>query len=59
MQSPSYAYQSDYELDYAVDRGQSNSPRTYRRRQVSYSRSGSRPVRVNGIHRRRHKRIQW
>jgi hypothetical protein len=59
MQPFNYGYQSDYEFEYANERGPSEQPRSYRRRRVSYRRGGSRPVRVNGMHRRRHKRIQW
>ncbi len=59
MQSPSYAYQPDYEIDYSADHARREAPREYRRRRVSYARGGSRPTMANGIHRRRHKRISW
>ncbi|HEV2972003.1 MAG TPA: hypothetical protein VG056_06255 [Pirellulales bacterium] len=58
MHTPSYSYQADYELDYAVDFSRRNSEPERRRRRPSYSR-GSRPAMVNGIFRRRHKRISW
>jgi hypothetical protein len=58
MQAPSYAYQADCEIDYAVDYGRRSSETDRRRRRPSYS-NRSRPVMVNGIHRRRHKRISW
>jgi hypothetical protein len=57
MHAPSYSYQADYEIDYAVDYGRRTEP-DRRRRRPSYS-SRSRPAMVNGIHRRRHKRISW
>jgi hypothetical protein len=57
MQAPSYAYQADYEIDYAVDYAR-RSETDRRRRRPSYS-NRSRPMMVNGIHRRRHKRIAW
>ncbi len=58
MQAPSYSYQADYEFDYAVDHGRRNADADRRRRRPSYS-NRSRPAMVNGIHRRRHKRISW
>ena len=57
MQAPSYSYQADYEIDYAVDYGR-RAESDRRKRRPSYS-NRSRPVMVNGIHRRRHKRISW
>jgi hypothetical protein len=59
MQSPSYAYQQDHELAYSVDCGRRETERSRRPRRPSYSRGGNRPVVVNGIHRRRHKRWTW
>jgi hypothetical protein len=59
MQSPSYVSQVDLELDYTVDYARRDASRFSRRRRPSYSRSGRQPVMVNGIHRRRHKRISW
>ena len=59
MQSPSYAYQQDHELDYSVEFGRRDAERSRRPRRPSYSRGGNRPVVVNGIHRRRHKRWTW
>lgn len=59
MQSPAYAYQQDHEMDYSVDSGRRDSERSRRPRRPSYSRGGSRPVVVNGIHRRRHRRWSW
>jgi hypothetical protein len=58
MQAPSYAYQADYEIDYAVDYARRSTESDRRRRRPSYA-NRSRPVMVNGIHRRRHKRISW
>lgn len=58
MQAPSYAYQADYEIDYAVDYGRRSGETDRRRPRPSYS-NRSRPMMVNGIHRRRHKRIAW
>jgi hypothetical protein len=58
MHSPSYSYQADYELDYAVDYSRRSVEPERRRRRPSYS-SRSRPAMVNGIFRRRHKRISW
>ncbi len=59
MQSPSYAYQQDFEMDYSVEFSRREHERTRRPRRPSYSRGGNRPVVVNGIHRRRHKRLSW
>jgi hypothetical protein len=59
MNAPSYAFQQPYELDYAVDYGRRGPEREPRRRRPSYSRVGSRPAMVSGIHRRRHKRVAW
>ena len=58
MSAPNYAYQSECEPDYAVDYSRRSIDADRRRRRPSYSHR-SRPVMVNGIHRRRHKRISW
>jgi hypothetical protein len=57
MHSPSYSYQADYELDYAADYSR-RTVETERRRRPSYF-SRSRLGMINGIHRRRKKRISW
>jgi len=54
MQAPNHAYQAGYEFDY----GRRTTTHERRRRRPSYS-SRNRPVTVNGLHRRRHKRISW
>jgi hypothetical protein len=58
MHSPSHSYQTDYEIDYAVDYSRRNAEPERRRRRPSYT-SRSRPLTINGLHRRRHKRIVW
>ena len=58
MRSPSYSYQTDYELAYAVGYSRRTGETERRRRRPSYS-SRSRFGMINGIHRRRHKRISW
>ena len=58
MHSPSYSHQADYELDYAADYGRRTVETERRRRRPTYS-SRSRLGMINGIHRRRKKRISW
>ncbi len=59
MQTPSYVSQSDVEFDYSADCSRRDANRSSGKRRLSYSRTGRQPVMVNGIHRRRHKRISW
>ncbi len=59
MHTPNYLAQADFEFDYAVDYSRREPAASGRRRRPSYSRRGRQPVMVNGIHRRRHKKIAW
>ncbi len=59
MTAPNYAYQPDHECNYLIDYGRREPEREKRPRRPNHSRGGARPVLVNGIHRRRHKRVIW
>ena len=54
MQPPNYSYQTDH----AVDNSRRSVEQERRRRRPSYT-SRSRHLTINGIQRRRHKRIMW
>jgi hypothetical protein len=58
MRSPSYSYQTNYELAYAVGYSRRTVETERRRGRPSYSSRGRLGM-INGIHRRRKKRISW